>query len=193
MNVVRRLLASLASVLTLSPAQAQKEMVSWVVLSNTPLELAAESLRATLEQLYPGNFQPGEQANFVLDGPVPGAQFLVQSNVSDATGLFMIQNVPGPYTDFANFAARIADAKMRAEALAQQAWLSVDKSGYTRAARTLTGSSAACSPDWRRRTRHFSCIRQGSPPFALMTTSAGGSRAASRFRELVARIEQRQR
>ena len=126
MNVVRRMLASLASVLMLSPAQAQKEMVSWVVLSNTPLELAAESLRATLEQLYPGNFQPGEQANFVLDGPVPGAQFLVQSNVSDATGLFMIQNVPGPYTDFANFAARIADAKMRAEALAQQAWLSVD-------------------------------------------------------------------
>ena len=127
MNLVRRLLALLASVLALSPAQAQqKEMVSWVVLSNTPLELAAEQLRGTLEQLYPGKFLTGDQSNFVIEGPVEGAQFLIQSNVPGAAGLFMLQNVSGPYKDFSNFARRIADAQMRTEALSQQAWLSVD-------------------------------------------------------------------
>jgi hypothetical protein len=127
MNFVRRLVASLASALTLSPAQAQQtEMVSWVVLSNSPLELTAESLRGTLEQLYPGKFRQGEQTNFVIDGAVPGAQFLIQSNVPGAAGLFMLQNVAGPYNEFSDFARGIADAQMRAEAWSQQAWLAVD-------------------------------------------------------------------
>jgi hypothetical protein len=127
MTFLRRLLASLAFVLALSPAQAQqREMVSWVVLSNTPLELVADGLRATLEQLYPGNFPPGGQTSFVIDGPVPGAQFLIQSNVPGAAGLFMLQNIAGPYADFSDFARRIADAQVRADALSQRAWLSVD-------------------------------------------------------------------
>jgi hypothetical protein len=127
MSFVRRLFASLLSFLTFSAAQAEpREMVSWVVLSNTPLELAAEQLRETLEELYPGNFLRGEQSNFVVDGRPPGAQFLIQSNVPGSTGTFILLNVSGPYTRFSSFARRIADAQMRAEAMSQKAWLSVD-------------------------------------------------------------------
>jgi hypothetical protein len=128
MNCVRRFLALAASVLTMSSgAQAQqREMVGWVVLSNTPLELTAESLRGTLEQLHPGKFVPGDRSNFVIEGPVAGTQFLVQSNVPGAAGLFMVQNISTPYKDVSGFADRIADPQMRAEALSQQAWLSVD-------------------------------------------------------------------
>jgi hypothetical protein len=127
MKFVRRFLASLLSVLAPLPAQAeQREMVSWVVLSNTPLKLAEEELRATLAEIFPGAFQPGEQTNFVIDGPTPGTQFLIQSNIPDSAGMFMLMNIPGSYTRFSGFARRIADAAMRAEAMSQKAWISVD-------------------------------------------------------------------
>jgi hypothetical protein len=106
--------------------EPEGDMISWVVLSNTDVELTVESLRAALDALYPGQFLPGNERNFVVEGPVPDSQFLIQSNVAGAAGMFMLQAVPGPYTMFSDFAAAIKEPDLRALAVAQQAWLAVD-------------------------------------------------------------------
>jgi hypothetical protein len=103
------------------------EMVSWVVLSHSYVELTADALRENLDQLYPGQFlPPREQGNFVVDGNVPGVEFLIQCGVPGAAGLFLLYSVPGPYTAFSDFADHIEDASLRELALAQECWLSVD-------------------------------------------------------------------
>src|SRR5713226_2044823 len=112
---------------SLHPAPLQRpggaEMVSWVVLSNSYVELTADALRANLDQLYPGQFlPPREQGNFVVDGNVPGAEFLIQSSVPGAAGLFLLYSVPGPYTAFSDFADHIEDASLRELAQAQECW-----------------------------------------------------------------------
>lgn len=109
-----------------APPEAEHEMISWVVLSNTCLDPTVESVRATLDALYPGEFLPANDRNFVVEGPEPESQFMIQSNVAGAAGMFMLQAVPGPYTMFSDFAEAITDPGLRALAVAQQAWLSVD-------------------------------------------------------------------
>ena len=53
-------------------------MISWVVLSKTRVELTLDSLRAHLDRLYPGLFLPPQEfRNFVVEGPVLDAQFLI--------------------------------------------------------------------------------------------------------------------
>jgi hypothetical protein len=102
-------------------------MVSWVVLSKTYLDLDAGAVRKKLDELYPGRFLPAEQqANFVVGSKMPG-MFIIKSTMAGAAGLFMLLNVPGPYTEFSDFAASIADPLLRPEA--QTAWLSVDLIG----------------------------------------------------------------
>lgn len=101
-------------------------MISLVVLSNEYVELTAASLSKKLDELYPGKFWPrGQQANFVIDGPTAG-QFFVKSTIPGAAGLFMVLNVPGPYTEFSDFARFIADPALRRNAEKQRCWLSVD-------------------------------------------------------------------
>jgi hypothetical protein len=103
------------------------EMMSLVVLSKSHVELTLDTLRDGLDQIYPGQFlPPREQGNFVMDGSVPGAEFLIQSSISGASGMFLLHNVPGPYTEFSNFADHIADASLRQLAEQQTCWLSVD-------------------------------------------------------------------
>ena len=107
-------------------ASQKREMVSWVVLSNTPVELTIDRLREKLDELYPGQFlPPRKEGNFVIDGTMPG-QFLIHSNLAGAAGLFLLNSVPGPYTDVSDFALAINDRSLRRTAHAQCCWLSVD-------------------------------------------------------------------
>jgi len=86
---------------SISTPHADNHMVSWVVLSKSYVALDADKLRAKLDEAFPGEFLPQrDQGSFVVDGAVPRAQFLIQSRVAKAAGLFMLQSVPGPYTSF---------------------------------------------------------------------------------------------
>jgi hypothetical protein len=101
-------------------------MISLVALSSSYVDLDVQSLSKALDEVYPGKFVPLEQqANFVVGGRGPG-QFLVKSTIPGAAGMFMVLNVPGPYTEFSDFARSIADAALRREAEAQRSWLSID-------------------------------------------------------------------
>ena len=106
--------------------EAEPDMIGWVVLSNTDVELTVDSVRATLDALYPGQFLPPGERNFVIEGAVPDSQFMIQSNVAGAAGMFMLHSVPGPYTEFSDFAEAIAEPGLRELAVSQQAWLAVD-------------------------------------------------------------------
>jgi hypothetical protein len=111
------------------PSSRKHEMVSWVVLSKTYLDLDAAAVRKKLDELYPGRFLPAEQqANFVVGSKMPG-MFIIKSTMAGAAGLFMLLSVPGPYTEFSDFAGSIADPLLRRKAEAQTAWLSVDLIG----------------------------------------------------------------
>jgi len=112
--------------LAAAPPEAEPDMIGWVVLSNTDVELTVDRLRTTLDQLHPGQFLPANDRNFVIEGAVPDSQFMIQSNVAGAAGMFMLHSVPGPYTDFSDFAEAITEPGLRALAVAQQAWLAVD-------------------------------------------------------------------
>lgn len=146
---MRRLLPSLAlflaalCVLITSPARAQSRrpanlhqsvstahdshMVSWVVLSNSFVELNEEKLRAKLDEAFAGAFLPQRnEKSFVVKGPVPEAQFLIQSRIAGAAGIFMLNTVPGPYTHFSDFDKFITDRATQRQARAQRSWLSID-------------------------------------------------------------------
>jgi hypothetical protein len=111
--------------------QQTREMVSWVVLSDTYVDLSLEALRKKLDEIYPGEFlPPREKGNFAVDGTVPG-QFLIQSAISGEAGLFLLNSVPGPYSDFSDYARFIKDQTVRKKALAQCCWLSIDLIGET--------------------------------------------------------------
>jgi hypothetical protein len=108
---------------------AKRKMVSLVVLSDEYVELTADSLSKKLDELYPGKFwPPQQQANFVVKGPTAG-QFLIKSTIPGAAGLFMLLSVPGPYTEFSDFARFITDPALQRRAQAQHCWLSVDLVG----------------------------------------------------------------
>lgn len=105
-------------------------MVGWVILCREWVELAEETLRAQLDRLYPGEFlPPRRRGTFVVEGPVAGTQFLIHSAITRATGMFLLQSVPAPYTEFSPFADHIRDAALRRNAVAQQAWLAIDQIG----------------------------------------------------------------
>lgn len=109
-----------------SGATPRREMISLVILSNSYVDLDVHSLSKALDEIYPGKFVPLEQqANFVVGGRIPG-QFLVKSTIAGAAGMFMVQSVAGPYTEFSDFARFIADAALRRKAQAQQCCLSID-------------------------------------------------------------------
>ena len=102
-------------------------MISWVVLSKTRVELTLDSLRAHLDRLYPGLFLPPQELrNFVVEGPVLDAQFLIQTSIPGSVGLYMLQSIAAGSTGFSEFADDIDDPALRALICEQQAWLSVD-------------------------------------------------------------------
>ena len=107
--------------------QSGRDMVSWVVLSKSYVALDAADLRAKLDEAFPGEFVPQrDRGSFVVEGPVERAQFLIQSRVANASGTFLLNSVPGPYTEFSSFAKFIKDRATRRQARAQRCWLSID-------------------------------------------------------------------
>jgi hypothetical protein len=108
-----------------SPSVGRREMISWVVLSNTHVDLKVDSLREKLDEVYPGQFLPPRDKNFVIDGPTPG-QFFIKSNIASAAGMFMVISAPASYTEFSDFADVITDPALLRNIKAQCCWLSVD-------------------------------------------------------------------
>jgi len=107
----------------------KQEMIALVVLANTYVDLTLDSVRAKLDEVFPGEFLPPRQkGNFVIDGPTPGG-FLIQANLPGAAGIFLLHNVPAPYREFSDFAKAIADTATRKKAMAQRCWLFVDRIG----------------------------------------------------------------
>jgi hypothetical protein len=105
---------------------AKQKMVSWVVLADSYEDFGIDALRKKLDEVFPGQFLPPRQkGNFVIAGPAPG-QFLIFSNVPGAAGIFLLNNIAGPYTHFSKFAAAIADPALRSAIAKQCCWLSVD-------------------------------------------------------------------
>jgi hypothetical protein len=79
-----------------------------------------------LNEVFPGEFlPPRDKGNFVIGGPGPG-QFFIQANMPGAAGMFLLNNVPGPYSKFSSFAKSIEDTSIRRQATAQCCWLSAD-------------------------------------------------------------------
>lgn len=103
-----------------------RDMVSLVVLSQSCPDLTLESVRNTLDAVFPGQFlPPREEGNFVIDGAVPGATYMIQCTIENASGVFMLHNVPGPYSEFSDFLKHLS-GPLRALALEQPCWMSVD-------------------------------------------------------------------
>jgi len=101
-------------------------MISWIVLFNTFADFTEDSLRTELDQLWPGQFLPQrDDGSFVVEGVVPG-QFMIKSCVPGASGVFLFDNVPGPYSDFSDLIDHIPDASLRDIARAQGCWMAVD-------------------------------------------------------------------
>jgi hypothetical protein len=110
----------------MSSPRGQREFVSLVVLSGTPIELDLDRLRAKLDELDPGAFlPPRDEGSFIIDGAVPG-QFLIQSRIPGAAGIFLLHNIPVPYTEVSDFARSIGDRSLRRKAAAQCCFLSID-------------------------------------------------------------------
>lgn len=126
-------------------------MIGWVVLSNSWLELTEDSLRARLDRVFPGEFlPPRQQGTFVVAGPVVGSQFLVKSAVPDASGIFIMHTVRGPYTAVSPFAKHIRDESLRRIAAAQRAWLGLELVGggdEAKAYRFIDKALAALAPE----------------------------------------------
>jgi len=102
-------------------------MISGVVLSMTWVELNVDTVRARLDKVFPGEFLPPRgEGTFVIDGPLAPEQFFVNSAIAGASGTFFLNSVWDRYTEVSDFADHIADEKLRAAALVQEAWLSVD-------------------------------------------------------------------
>jgi hypothetical protein len=105
-------------------------MIGWVILCTTRVELTEDTLRAQLDRIYPGEFLPSRQlGTFVVAGPVVSSQFLIKSAISGATGIFILQTVPRPYTAFSPFAKHMRDPALRRLAVAQRAWLGLELVG----------------------------------------------------------------
>jgi hypothetical protein len=101
-------------------------MVSWVVLANSYVELSVDVLRQKLDEVFPGQFLPPRpKGTFVVAGPSPG-QFMIASAIPGDAGIFLLNSVPGPYTDFSDFAEAITDPSLLQKVKAQCCWLSVD-------------------------------------------------------------------
>jgi hypothetical protein len=102
-------------------------MVSLVVLSQSSPDLTLEGVQVLLDSLYPGQFlPPRDEGNFILDGAVPGAIYMIQCTVPGSSGIFMLHNVPGPYTEFSDFVGHVDDPELRDLAVRQSSWMSVD-------------------------------------------------------------------
>jgi hypothetical protein len=102
-------------------------MVSLVALAAAWQPWSIESIRAALDELFPGEFLPPRTVgNFVVEGPVPDVTYLVQCGVTGHAGMFLIHNVPGPYDALSDLRVHIEDPDLRRMSSQHTSWLSVD-------------------------------------------------------------------
>ena len=134
-------------------------MISWVVLSNTYVDLKVDSLREKLDEVYPGQFLPPRDKNFVIDGPTPG-QFFIKSNIAGAAGMFMVISVPASYTEFSDFAEVIADRRFSATSRRNAAGFRLISFIGSRPTRTPIGLSNRFLPNSRHRMPRSWCTRK---------------------------------
>jgi hypothetical protein len=110
-----------------APRHGDGDMVSLVALLPSWQELSVEHVRESLDALFPDCFlPPREEGNFVIEGPVPGASYMVQCTVPEYSGMFLIHNAPGPYAEFSDYLAHLADSELKDVAAKQPCWMSVD-------------------------------------------------------------------
>lgn len=109
------------------PRHAAPGMISLVALCPRWSRLDVGEVRENLDALFPGSFlPPKEEANFVVEGPVPGSSVFVQCSVPAHSGAFLIYHVAGPYSDVSEFLAHVEDSDLRDLAVSQPCWFSVD-------------------------------------------------------------------
>lgn len=103
------------------------DMVSLVALMPSWEEHSLEYVRGELDALFPGEFlPPREVGNFVLDGPVVSASYMVQCTLKGYSGMYLVHNVPGPYSEFSDFLAHVEDPELAEAAARLPCWMSVD-------------------------------------------------------------------
>jgi hypothetical protein len=111
------------------PSHGDHDMTSLVMLSQSSPDLTLDSVRSLLDTLFPGQFlPPREQGNFVIDGAVPGATYMIQCTVPGAGGMYMLHNVAVRYSEFSDFPNHL-EGPIRELALQQPCWMSIDVIG----------------------------------------------------------------
>lgn len=116
MDLLAQLFGSAAAGLKRHP----EGLTGLVVLSNTHVPLTVESLRNTLDSLYPGQFQSSEEAgNKVSKGFLQG-MFGIECVIPGAQGWYLLHSNLGPYTAFSDFGEHIDDEELRDVAEAQE-------------------------------------------------------------------------
>lgn len=108
------------------PPESDHEMISLVVLYRDYVDLTLEQLCEHLDAVFPGAFLPPGDINFVVEGAVPDVTFMIKSIVQGAAGLFMLHNIPAPYTEFSNILEIVDDPVLRETIAATTAWMSID-------------------------------------------------------------------
>ena len=106
---------------------AEPNMIGWVVLSDTDVELTVDSVRVTLDALYPGQFLPANDRNFRHRGRRSRLAIHDPVECCRCSGnVHAPPPFPAPTPQFSDFAEAITDPGLRALAVSQQAWLAVD-------------------------------------------------------------------
>jgi hypothetical protein len=110
-----------------APRHGGGDMVSLVALLPSWQERSIDEVRESLDALFPGCFlPPREEGNFVIEGPVLGASYMVQCTIPEHSGMFLIHNVPGPYSEFSDCLVHLPDSELKELAAKQPCWMSVD-------------------------------------------------------------------
>lgn len=121
MDLLARLFGSAAARLKRHP----EGLTGLVVLSNTHVPLTVESLRGTLDTLYPDQFAQSEDAgNKVSKGFLPG-MFGIECVIPGAEGWYVVHSNLGPFTAYSDFEKHIDDDELRDVAEAQEFSLEV--------------------------------------------------------------------
>jgi hypothetical protein len=96
-----------------------------VVLADSPIRFDLDALRQKLEELYPGQFVPPRaKGSFVVAGRVRG-QYIIQSNVGGAAGIFILNSGTEPFAGLSDFTKTIPDGPTRRSVEAQCCWLAI--------------------------------------------------------------------
>ena len=104
------------------------QMTSLVLLSKSYIDLDIDRLRTVLDALFPGEFlPPRDSGNFVVDGPVKQAMFMIMSNIEGYSGGFMLNSVPATYDHYSDYRNYIQDPEILSAVSSHKCWLSVDR------------------------------------------------------------------